>query len=417
VTVRIFTPKEKVQNARLELVTNFVFYGSVFFRVNVFEDPDCKTAWTDGLNIGYNLDYTASLEHEEIIGLFVHEVKHIILKHPLREALNPDFKKNHGKFNRACDYALNAGIETTRGMKVNPNWLLDMTRWPDNLAEEIFYQLQDDPADDRCKDGGKAGDPGRGGETQPGEVRPYKEGKASKAEIDQASNEIDQWVQAAGMKATGHGSLTAGEKALIKQIVAPSVHWTDELQHLVDEITKDDYTWTRPNNRYIQQGVYLPTMWDQNMSDLVIFVDTSGSLSDRQLAQIMAEIRKIVQAYNVRVIVIYWDTRFKHMELFEPIDVLASDWALNARGRGGTDFSRCWAKLEDLEDINGDPKGIIFFSDFETTDWPMGFEPDCPVVWCQVPDEEGRFNDNYVHHMPDYGSRVRVPINREGGPC
>lgn len=415
--MRIFTPREKVQNARLELVTNFVFYGSIFFRVNVFEDPTCKTAWTDGPNIGYNLDYTASLPHEEIIGLFVHEIKHIILKHPLRETLNPDFMANHGKFNRAADYALNAGIETTPGMAVNPNWLLDMQRWPDDLADNIFYQLSDDPSDDKCKDGGTAGPDGRGGKSMPGEVRPFKGGKASKAEIDQASNKIDQWVQAASLKGQGHGSLTAGEKALIKQIVSPTVHWTDELQHLMDEITKDDYTWTRPNNRYLQQGVYLPSMWDQNMSDLVMYVDTSGSLSDRQLAQIMAEIRKIVMAYNVRVIVVYWDTKFKHMEVFEPVDVMAPDWAMNARGRGGTDFRHCWLKLEELEEIDGEPKGIIFFSDFETTNWPLGLEPDCPVVWCQVPDGQGRFDDRYLDHIPKYGSRVRIPINREGGPC
>ena len=414
--MRIFTPREKVQNARLELVTNFVFYGSVFFRVNVFEDPTCDTAWTDGPNIGYNLDYTASLAHEEIIGLFVHEIKHIILKHHLRQALNPDFKNNHGKFNRACDYALNPGIHHTPGMSVNANWLMDLDRWSDDLAEHIFYQLPEDPGDDKCKDGGKAGDPGRSGKTQPGEVRPYKGGKASKAEADQASNEIDQWVQAAAMKGKGHGSLTAGEKALIKQIVSPTVHWSDELQHLMDEITKDDYSWTRPNSRYMQQGVYLPSMYDTQMPDLVFYVDCSGSLTDRQLSQIMAEIRVIVSSYNIRVVVIYWDTEFKGMEVFEAVDVLSPDFKLNIHGRGGTTFTDCWEKLDDLDDINGDPKGIVFFTDNECRRWPKD-EPDCPVVWCQVPDDSGRFNDSYNQYMPEYGSKVRIPINREGGPC
>lgn len=413
--MRIFTPQEKIQNARLSLVQEFVFYGSIFFRVNVFEDPDCDTAWTDGMNIAYNLDYASSLPHEEIIGLFVHEIKHIILKHPLRQAANPDFKRNHSKFNRAADFALNPGIHATPGMAVNANWLMDLNRWPDETCESIFYQLSDDPSDDRCKDGGKAGDPGRG-QTGPGEVRPYKEGKASKADIDQASNEVDQWVQAAAMKGKGAGTLTSDEKALIKQIVSPTVHWTEELQHLMDEITKDDFTWTRPNVRYMQQGCYLPSMHDEHMSDLVFYVDKSGSLSDKQLSQIMAEIRVIIMSYNIRVIVIYWDTCFKHMEVFEPTDVMASDWALNTRGGGGTDFTHCWLQLEKLDDISGDPKGIVFFTDNETTRWPL-FEPDCPVVWCQVPDDSGRFNDNYNRHMPEYGSRVRIPINREGGPC
>jgi predicted metal-dependent peptidase len=413
--LRIFTPEEKIQNARLALVQKFVFYGSIFFRVNCFEDPTCKTAWTDGPSIGYNLNYAASLSHEEIIGLFVHEIKHIINKHHLREALNKDFKDNHGKFNRAADFAINPEIDRTDGMAINANWLYD-PKWTDDLTEHIFYQLEDDPGDDKCKDGGKAGDPGRGGETMPGEVRPFKDGKAKTAEVEQASREIDQWVQAAGMKAKGMGKLTADEAALIKRIVSPTVYWGDELTHLMDEITKDDFTWTRPNNRYMQQGVYLPSMHDEHMSDLVFYVDTSGSLTDRQLEQIMAEIRVIIMSYNVRVIVIYWDTCFKHMEVFEPIDVMAPDWALNATGRGGTDFTQCWLQLEKLDEIDGDPKGIVFFTDNETTRWPL-FEPDCPVVWCQVPDDKGRFNDNYNGHMPEYGSKVRIPINREGGPC
>jgi predicted metal-dependent peptidase len=405
--VRIFTPEEKVQSARLTLVTQFVFFGSVFLRLRVFEDDTCDTAYTDGTCIGYNLSYVATLTQLEVVGLFVHEVLHVVLKHHLRLATNPEFKKNFHKFNRAADYALNPIIERTKGMAVNPNWLLDMQRWEDELVETIFKQLPDDPKDDKCKDGGTAGDVNRTGPSIPGEVRPFQGGNVSKAEESIESNKIDQWVQAAGMKSKGAGKFGGMEKRLIKKIVEPQPYWGDELQHLLDEVCKDDYTWTRPNSRYVQQGVYLPSLGGVTMADIVFYVDTSGSLSNRQLIQIKSEIRTIVSMYNVRVIVVYWDTRYQHHEEFLPEDVLNFDWALDARGGGGTRFGKCWEWLEEQDEI--DPRGIVFFTDCECTDWPLD-DPEVETVWVQVSRDNGSFQDTYLHHMPDYGKRVRCTV-------
>jgi predicted metal-dependent peptidase len=82
----------KVDNARMDIAINFPVYGSVIIRLNLIEDPTCQTAWTDGVSIGYNVDYVASLSHEQMIGLFVHEALHVMLKHPLRAAENSVYR-------------------------------------------------------------------------------------------------------------------------------------------------------------------------------------------------------------------------------------------------------------------------------------------------------------------------------------
>jgi predicted metal-dependent peptidase len=406
--MRIFTPEEMVQQARLTLVTEFVFFGSIFLRLRVFEDPTCDTAYTDGSNLGYNMAYITTLDNQlQVVGLFVHEVLHVALKHHLRLATNKEFQENFQKFNRAADYALNPIIEKTAGMEVNPNWLLDMQRWEDELVETIFKQLPDDPSNDKTKGGDQPGNGKNGAPvSMPGEVRPFKNGKpVSKAEENIESNKIDQWVQAAGMKSKGVGRFGGNESRLIKKIVTPKVYWGDELQHLLDEMCKNDYTWVRPNVRYIRQGIYLPSMGGKKMVDLVIFVDTSGSLSNKQLSQIMSEIRTIVAMFNVRITVVYWDTRYQHHEEFTPYDVMNFDFALDARGGGGTNFADCWEWLDEQDDI--DPRGIIFFTDCECSRWPED-DPSTKVVWCQVSRENGSFNDSYLRYMPDYGKRVRV---------
>jgi predicted metal-dependent peptidase len=402
-----FTPEDKVTAARLELVTSMPFYGSIFLRMNVFEDPDCPTAWTDGKSIGYNLEYVASLEHTQIIGLFVHECLHVILKHHIRNQENPDFKAKHKKWNYAADYSLNPVIKRSKGMDIHPNWLYN-SKWDDELAEVIFYELKDSEIPPDLPGGGW-------GEGMPGEVRPMPSesgGKPTPAEVDAEAQKVDQWVKAAAFKAQGAGKLPGEAQDVIKAATAPTVCWQDELIFICDEITKNDYTWTRPNVRYMGQGVYLPSMHGQKTQDMIFFVDCSGSVDNTQLAQCAAEIQTIVSAYNIRVIVVYWDTKFRSMEIFDASDVVDPEFSLNIAGRGGTRFSGCWDWMdENLWEHDIDPKAMIFFSDLECSEYPAD-DPEMPVVWAQLP-YGGHFDECYIEYLPSYGKHVRVPIYGE----
>jgi predicted metal-dependent peptidase len=406
--MKMYGPEERIEQARLMLATEFVFFGSVFFRLNIVQDDTCDTAWTDGKSIGYNLKWLSQWNVPQICGVFIHEVMHVVLKHHLRQELNKLFGQFHGKFNRAADYALNPTVLRCPGVELPPRCLVDLKTWPDNLAEEIFNQLPDDPTDDKLYDGTI----GEGEDI--GEVRPMpgsgKDGKATKQEKEIAANEVDQWVKAAGMKAQGAGKMTDATKRLIKIATTPQVYWQDELQLMTECMCKDDYTWKRPNTRYMQQGIYLPSMTGQYMPDLLFYVDTSGSLYDDQLGQIMSEARSIIEQFRVRVIVVYWNTSYVYHEEFLPEDVLDPSFKLNAKGQGGTNFSNCWDWIDEQDDI--DPEGIVFFTDIETSDWPVK-DPGIPVIWAQV-SNSGSYSDHYQKYMPDYGSRVKIPYVRAG---
>jgi len=399
------TPEEKVESARLDLAINFPFYGSVFLRLNVFEDNTCPTAYTDGNCIGYNLDYVGTLSHEQIIGLFVHECLHVILKHHLRAASNLEYKAHPKRWNYAADYALNPQIKRTPGMDINENWLYE-DKWDDSLADEIFHELKDE-------------DCNGGDESMPGEVRPWpgdgkdadgKPKKPTAAEIDHKSQEVDQWVKAAAFKAQGAGKMDGGTEGIIKTATETTVEWLDELQLMCEDICKDDYTWTRPNVRYMQQGVYLPSMKGHRPVDMLFFVDTSGSLSDTQLRQIAKEIQTIVGGFNIRVIVIYWNTRYQGKEIFDAGDVLDPEFKLTAKSGGGTNFTDCWDWLDENQgEIDIDPKAMIFFSDLECSGYPAD-DPGVPLLWGQVPGYRNSFKNSYLRHLPDYGTLVKIKI-------
>jgi predicted metal-dependent peptidase len=411
----MYGPEERIDQARMMLATEFVFFASVFFRLSIEVDPTCKTAWTDGRSIGYNQDWLGQWTVPQICGVFIHEVLHVVLKHNLREEITAVFGQNHRKWNRACDYALNPTVLACKGVELPPGCLLDMAKWPDDLAEDIFNQLPDDFHNDTCFGG--PGKPDTNGEgVDMGEVRPLpgsgKDGKATKAEKAEAANEVDQWIKAAGMKASGMGRMDGDTDRLIKKATAPMVYWQDELQLMVECISKDDYTFKRPNTRFMQQGIYLPSLHGQHMPDLLFYVDVSGSLHDDQLAQIMGEARAIIEQFNVRVIVVYWNTKYVYHEEFLPEDILDPSFSLNIKGgSGGTAFGKCWEWIDEQDDIV--PEGIVFFTDIETSDWPME-HPGVDVIWAQV-SNSGRYSDNYHTYMPDYGKRVKIPYVAAGG--
>lgn len=406
------TAEERVQSARLDLAINMPFYGSVFLRLKVFEDDTCPTAYTDGNCIGYNLKYMATLTHEQMIGLFIHECLHVINKHHLRSAGSIEYKAHHRRWNYACDYAINPVIKRGKGMAISDSWLYE-TKWDDALAEEIFPQLKDE-------DCGGNGDPFEGGEVrpwpgEPGEGGKTPKGKPTPAEVSNKGQEVDQWVKAAMFKSQGAGKMDDATKSIIRAATESTTDWLDELQLVCEDICKNDYTWQAPNRRYTQMGVYLPSMTGNRPVDMMFFVDVSGSLGNQQLKQIAKEIQTIVAGFNIRVIVVYWSTVFKGMEVFDASDVLEPDFKLSATGRGGTNFNKCWDWIEaNRDEIYFDPKAIIFFSDLECSDYPED-DPDVPVLWAHVPGYRNSYITSYLKYLPDYGKRVKVPVYRKGG--
>ena len=405
--MKTLSPQEKIASAQLDLVINFPVYGSIYLRLSVSEDKNIRGAKTDGTRIIYNPVYLATLTHEQIIGVFIHETLHVINKHPLRMAKNLDFKTQFTRFNYACDYEINPVIRRSKGMNLHKDWLYE-SKWDDALAEEIFYQL---PESDPIMYSGS--------DLQPGEVLPWPGDKKDAdgnpvkptiAEIDAKEQQVEQWVRAAAFKAQGVGKLDSDAKGVIKAATVSAVDWVDELQLMCENVCKDDYTWVRPNTRYVQQGVYLPSMTGHKSVDMLFFVDVSGSLSDKQLSQIAKEIQTVVGRFNIRVIVVYWSTGCKGMEMFDAGDVLAPDFKLSHRGRGGTNFENCWQWIFDNEiEFDIDPKAIIFFSDLQCYRYPEN-EPDRPLLWAQVPSEGNSFQTSYLNHLPKYGTHVRVPI-------
>jgi len=66
---------------------------------------------------------------------------------------------------------------------------------------------------------------------------------------------------------------------------------TSYLRRFLEQTARNDYSWQVPNRRYIQQGLYLPTLYSTSEGGhIVVFVDTSGSIGGEEIAQFAGEL-------------------------------------------------------------------------------------------------------------------------------
>ena len=177
----------------------------------------------------------------------------------------------------------------------------------------------------------------------------------------------------------------------------PQVDWREALREFIQTTcTGNDYsTWKRPNRRYIGAGVYLPSGISEKVDELVIAVDTSGSIPDADLAVFLSEVQSICTTVKPdKVRLLYWGHKVVGDESYESheIDTLAQ--STKPKGGGGTDVE---CVVEYMQDHQIKPQATIILTDgYLFGGWGTW---DCPTLWCVI--------DN-KHATPDNGKVVHI---------
>ena len=377
--------KERVQAARTALVLDQPFFGALALRLAVVEDPTCKTAWVDGVTLGYSPSFVEGLTHAETVGLIGHEVMHCALGHPWRRG-----GRDGKRWNVACDHAVNPVLKEA-GFSLPEGGLLD-AQWQGRSAEWIFDRLPIPPSQDQGGQGkgqgspqdatgqggagegeGEQGDDGPEASSGPGEAPGEVRDAPVEAPDGQTEADWQQAVQQAAQAAKARGSLGAGLARFAKDAAKPRVDWRSVLRRFVSTAARADYSWTRPNPRYLGRGLFLPAIRSEEMGVVVVGVDTSGSIDDVTLAQFGAELNSIVQEMQPeRVVVMYADAVVQRTDTFERGEPVT----IEAEGGGGTAFAPVFEAVGKMEE---QPVCVVYLTD-GCGSFPS-MAPDYPVLW------------------------------------
>ncbi|HFD79937.1 MAG TPA: hypothetical protein ENK05_06050 [Gammaproteobacteria bacterium] len=376
----------KLSAAKTRLILERPFLGALVLRLPMKATPPerCRTIGTDVRALYYNPEYIAGLSLAQTQFVLAHEALHCALSHFARRQ-----HRVKQRWDIACDLAINP-LLLKDGLEPPPGVLLQ-SGFEDMMAEEIYPYIEEDldqeTHDDHFYDQEDSTQGSGGGQSQPdSDSRGGGSGAPEEAEGDGASprplSESEQqqlevqWRQrlaGAAQQAMQAGKLGANMARLVEHLLQPQLPWRMLLARYMTAAARDDYSYQRPSRR--EGNAILPTLKSTQV-DVLVVLDTSGSVNDTEMREFVSEIDAIKGQMRARLTLHACDAELCRNGpwVFEPWEEFRMPE--NIHGRGGTRFTPVF---EWLEREGRRPDLLVYFTDAEG-EFPAA-EPAFPVLW------------------------------------
>jgi predicted metal-dependent peptidase len=397
--------RERLITARIGLLLKHSFFGNLATRLTLTNaDEWLTTAATDGRRFYYNSRFVMMLKQKEVEFLVGHEVLHVVYDH-----LGRRIDRDPEIWNIANDYAVNSDLKKHKvGEMITTVPCLYEKKYENWASEDIYEDLMknvqyisiddllDQMLDDHLDGDGDESEDGDGNENRKGKGRP----KLSDAEKEEIRQEMKQAILNAAQQSEA-GSMPAGVERLIKQMTDPVMPWRELIQTNLTSAIKSDYTWMRPSRRSWHMDAIMPGMNPGEEIDVDIYIDMSGSISNKQGMQFLSEVAGMMDAfdgYNLRVTC--FDTKCYNTQEFSS-ENMENIEEYELHGGGGTDFD---CIFDDLKEAGRVPNRLIVFTD----GYPFGSWGDadyCDTTWII----HGDLNPN-----PPFGTYAIYDDHRKG---
>lgn len=363
------TQRERMVKARVTMLLKHPFFGSIATRLRLVEDKEIRTAATNGRDLIFNPDFTASLSDAQLVFLVGHEVGHCIFDHLTRRG-----DRDPQLWNMAGDYVINdmlirnaIGDRITQvpilwDNKYNEKWTADEV-YKDLFDNAVKIQITLDDHIDMDGEGDSQEDEGsKGANSKYGKKLSEEEKKALRDEMKDA---ILQAAQAAGA-----GNVPNQIKRMIQQFTAPKINWREMVRIQLESMIKNDYSWMRPSRKGWHTGAVLPGMLPSEKLDVAIAIDTSGSITNEMVCDFLGEVKGMLEMFDSYEVDIWcFDTSVWNHQKFAS-DTGEDITTYEMDGGGGTDFMVNW---QFMREQGLEPKQLIMFTDGEP--WGEWGEP------------------------------------------
>jgi predicted metal-dependent peptidase len=375
----------KLSAARTKLILDKPFLGALVLRLPMVEaDPRwCRTTATDARTFYFNREYIAALTLDHTQFVLAHEALHCALLHFVRR----QHRMKH-RWDVACDHAVNP-LLMADGLRPPPGTLL-VGGFEGMTAEEIYPYIEDDTQEETLdqhlydgEGGGQEGGQGEGRPDQGGERSRDPDRQAGGAprpapltptEQDALSVQWQQRLAGAAQQAMQAGKLRGALARMVDHLLQPQLPWRILLARYVSTAARDDYNFTRPSSR--REGPAILPSLRSGQVDLVVVLDTSGSISQEEMREFVSEVDAIKGQVRARITLHACDAQLSPdgpwvYEPWEPIDL-----PRKLKGGGGTSFVPAFQWIDGW-DIP--PEIVIYFTDAQGQFPPQ--EPRYPVLW------------------------------------
>ena len=380
--------ERRVQKSKVSLMRDpkFALLSGILMVGKTRVDDNVPTAKTNGRDDTFGRKFVKMLKDSELNFVVAHEASHKMFRH--LTTWRKLYDEDHRLANIACDHVINIMLRDLDPTERT----IAMPRYPDGpmkgelmgMYDERFRGMNAKQVFDILKEE----DEGGGGDG----FDDHDWGDAndmSQEEKQQLAKEIDQAIrqgQIAHQKVAGKGA--GGMDRAIQELLEPKVNWREVLREYVKTMcrAKDTSSWRRVNRRFLSMGAYMPSLIGERVGRLVIAIDTSGSIGDKELAEFLSEVKGIAEEVNPSAVdLIYWDSDVAGHEEYDETTVPNIVSATRPKGGGGTSPS---CVSEYLKEKKIEPECIIILTDgYVGSDW--GTEWVAPTLWCIVNGPDG----------------------------
>ena len=331
--------ERQISASLLRLRRKAPFFATLALYARFVSTTTLPTAATDGRDVFYNPDFLGALPPEHLDGVLLHEVLHAALGHVPRRG-----QRDPKQWNVAADIVVN-GLLTKNGFDLPEGALLDndLDRFS---VEEVFALLQRNDNRSELPEGGDdlLDDPPEGRDG-PGESGGGSGSSRSKTDAEKRALE-EHWRRAiAEASAIGRtsaaGTLPLGIERAFDMADQPKLNWRTVLWRFLTPTPTDFGGFDR---RHLSRGLYLETLESESLR-IMICVDTSGSIDDEMVAQLLAEVDSILRAYPGLECWLY----YADADVYGPYKLESGATPPPPEGGGGTDFRPFFDAASELE--------------------------------------------------------------------
>ena len=375
--------KEKLVTARVKMLFNQPFFGNIACRLQLKDVTDegwCPTAATDGRHFFYNRNFVNSLNVQQNVFLVGHEIGHCIYEHFLRVG---DRDKQY--WNMAGDYKINGMLvrekigEIIDQVKIcydpkytGDEWYtenvyddLQANQSPIKMTLDVHLDVEGEGEDGKPNAGG-SGDNEEDGDGKGKGKKPTISKDDAKAISDELKNAVIQAAQSVGA-----GNVPAEIARMIGELTDPKMDWRALIRVSLESNMKNDFTFMVPNRKSQFNNVVLPAMNKEEMIDICIGMDASGSIGQNDCTDFLSEVQGIMDQFgSYRIRIWSFDTTVYAYDEFTHDDG-RDITEYKIVGGGGTDFVCNW---EFMKNNDIEPDQFIMFTDGEP--WRSWGDPD-----------------------------------------
>jgi predicted metal-dependent peptidase len=359
--------RDKVAAARLWAAHRFPYLAAAVFASPVLLRPGIGTvAVDDHWRLYVDPNVVAGWSAEQLGALLVHHTGHLLRDHADRARALGVADEDAAAWLQAADAEINDDlVDLGHGLPVKPVMPRDLGCDDGRLAEEYF-----EAARGRRRRSGRDIDCGSGAD---GERREWDAAGGADERGDGVSAYGARLLRcqvAAEVCRQGKepGTVPMGLLRWAQSVLRAKVDWrrmlAAELRRGVTDISGCvDYSYRRPSRRARSVGRAILPALRRPVPEVAVVCDTSGSMSDGQLAEVLAEVDGVLRSVGVRssgVRVLSCDAAVHRIQR------VSSARQVELAGGGGTDMA---AGIEEAVRARPRPGVVVVLTDGHTP-WP-----------------------------------------------